>query len=75
MFSQSDEDLPIRMGDRIAQLIPEQIKTPDVQEVENLNETVRGEEGFGSIGMKDSVQNQSKDPSRVSVLQRVQGNP
>ena len=63
------------MGDRIAQLILEQIKTPDAQEVEKLNATVRGEQGFGSTAMKDSVQNQNKDPSRVSVLQRVQGKP
>ena len=68
MLNHSDEDLPIKMGDRIAQLILEQIKAPDVQEVEKLDETVRGEQGFGSTGMKDSVQNQSKDPSRVSVL-------
>ena len=55
MFNHSDEELLIKMGDRIAQLIPEQIKTPDVQEVEKLDETVRGEQGFGSTRMKDSV--------------------
>ena len=75
MVNQSDEDLPIRMGDSIAQLILEEIKTPNVQEVEKLDETVRDEKGFGSIGMKDSIQNQSKDPSRVSVLHRVQVKP
>ena len=69
MFNHSDEDLLIKMGDRIAQLILEQIKTPDVQEVEKLDETIRGEQGFGSTKMKGSVQNQSKDLSRVSVLQ------
>ena len=62
MFNYSDKNLLIKMGDRIAQLILEQIKTLDVQEVENLDETVRGEQGFGSTGMKNSVQNQSKDP-------------
>ena len=34
MFNHSDEDLPIKMDDRIAQLVFEQINTPDVQEVE-----------------------------------------
>ena len=75
MFNYYDEDLPIEMDDRIDQLVFEQINTPDVQEVEKLDETVRGEQEFGSTGMNDSVQNEIKDPSRVSVLQRVQGKP
>ena len=49
------------MGDRTVQLILERIKTPDVQKIKKLNETIRGGEGFGSTGVKDLVQNQSKD--------------
>lgn len=37
-------------GDRIAQLIIEKISTPEVVEVESLDETARGEGGFGSTG-------------------------
>ncbi|CDW99198.1 hypothetical protein [Sporisorium scitamineum] len=37
-------------GDRIAQLIIEKISTPEVQEVESLDETLRGAGGFGSTG-------------------------
>jgi len=40
----------IKKNDRIAQVILEQIKTPEVELVENLGETVRGEGGFGSTG-------------------------
>ena len=50
MFNNSEEDLPVRMGDRIAQLILEEIRTPEVKEVADLDDTVRGSGGFGSTG-------------------------
>ena len=34
----------------MAQLILERIVTPEVEEVENLDETVRGAGGYGSTG-------------------------
>ena len=40
------------MGDRIAQLILEKIDTPPVEEVQGLDDTVRGSRGFGSIRVK-----------------------
>ena len=40
----------MKRGDRIAQLILERIVTPDVQEVDELDDTVRGAGGFGSTG-------------------------
>ena len=40
----------INKNDRIAQLILEQIKTPQVTLVTNLDSTIRGENGFGSTG-------------------------
>ena len=43
-------DFEIKIGDRIAQLILEKISTPDVLEVNELDDTVRGEGGFGSTG-------------------------
>lgn len=43
--------LPIVVpGDKIAQLILERIKTPDVQLVNSLENTERGSGGFGSTG-------------------------
>ena len=43
-------ELYINKNDRIAQLILEQIKTPKVELVEELGETNRGSDGFGSTG-------------------------
>lgn len=42
--------LQVRAGDRIAQLILEQISTPSVVEVDSLDDTDRGEGAFGSTG-------------------------
>lgn len=41
----------MKKGDRIAQLILERIVTPDVEEVDDLDETVRGAGGYGSTGV------------------------
>ena len=46
----SNNNYVINKNDRIAQLILEQIKTPPVELVEELDDTVRGEGGFGSTG-------------------------
>ncbi|THH05483.1 hypothetical protein EW145_g4756, partial [Phellinidium pouzarii] len=48
LFNFSGSDFEIQEGDRIAQLIIEKIETPDVIEVNDLNETLRGAGGFGS---------------------------
>ncbi|KAF8665603.1 hypothetical protein AX16_000059 [Volvariella volvacea WC 439] len=50
LFNHSDRDFEIQEGDRIAQLILEKIYTPEVVEVEELDETERGIGGFGSTG-------------------------
>lgn len=50
MFNLGKEDYQVRQGDRIAQLIIERIMMLDVVGVESLDETVRGEGGFGSTG-------------------------
>ncbi|KAG2152862.1 dUTP pyrophosphatase [Suillus clintonianus] len=50
LFNLSDKDFQVEEGDRIAQLIMERIYTPEVMEVDNLDETLRGAGGFGSTG-------------------------
>lgn len=40
----------IRKGDRIAQLVFQKVETANFVEVQNLDETVRGGNGFGSSG-------------------------
>lgn len=51
MFNFGDQDFEIKKGDRIAQLICERIEYPDIQEVEDLDKTERGANGFGSTGV------------------------
>ena len=48
LFNHSDKDYEIKELDKVAQLILERIATPDVIEVEDLDETIRGSGGFGS---------------------------
>lgn len=50
LFNHSDADFPVSEGDRVAQLVLERIYTPEVVEVAELEESVRGAGGFGSTG-------------------------
>ena len=51
LFNHSDTDFKVVRGDRVAQLILERITTPDVVEVDDLDETDRGAGGYGSTGV------------------------
>ncbi|EIW82519.1 dUTP pyrophosphatase [Coniophora puteana RWD-64-598 SS2] len=55
LFNLSDKDFQVSEGDRIAQLIIERIYTPEILEVEDLDETLRGAGGFGSTGGHQSL--------------------
>ena len=48
----SNVPVPIEFGDRIAQLRVIKIEKPIIEFVEKLNETERGDRGFGSSGVK-----------------------
>jgi dUTP pyrophosphatase len=48
----SDQEVTIQHGDRIAQMVIAKHERPDLIEVESLDETARGEGGFGSTGVK-----------------------
>lgn len=50
LFNHSDADFAVSEGDRVAQLVLERIYTPEVLEVAELEESVRGAGGFGSTG-------------------------
>lgn len=50
LFNHGANDLFIKKGDRVAQLIIEQIGHPEVLEVSSLMETSRCSGGFGSTG-------------------------
>ncbi|XP_049389025.1 deoxyuridine 5'-triphosphate nucleotidohydrolase-like [Solanum stenotomum] len=51
LFNHSDVDFEVKIGDRIAQLIIEKIIVPEVEEVDDLDSTVRSSGGFGSTGV------------------------
>jgi len=51
LFNHSDVDFNITYGDRIAQLILQKIYTPEVEEVQELDDTERAAGGFGSTGV------------------------
>lgn len=50
LFNHSETDFPVSEGDRVAQLVLERIYTPEVVEVAELEDSVRGAGGFGSTG-------------------------
>ena len=58
LFNHSDEDFKVKQGDRIAQLILEKIATPTIEQVDGLDKTTRGSQGFGST---DEHQEEEKD--------------
>ena len=53
LINHSNKDFEVNVGDRIAQMILEQIKTPEVEEQANLDQTERGDKGFGTTGTNE----------------------
>lgn len=50
LYNDSDEIQVVEHGDRIAQLVFTTYVQAELTEVDNLSETARGEDGFGSTG-------------------------
>lgn len=50
LFNHTDAEFQIRKGDRIAQLIIQKVETVQFIKVDELENTARGEGGFGSSG-------------------------
>jgi dUTP pyrophosphatase len=46
----NDNGFDVKIGDKIAQLIMERIIRPSITRVDELDETIRGSNGFGSTG-------------------------
>ncbi len=51
MINFGKEEFIINRGDRIAQMVINKIEVPEIIEVEELDNTTRGNEGFGSTGL------------------------
>lgn len=52
LFNHSDVNFIVNRHDRVAQLIIEKISLPEVKEVDDLDNTIRGDGGFGSTGVQ-----------------------
>lgn len=55
LFNSSDEDFEVNPGDRIAQLVVQQVSRAQFFRVEALPGSDRGEGGFGSTGVSSNV--------------------
>lgn len=51
LYNHGEQEQVIAHGERIAQLVIAPVFTPGFQEVESLQETLRGNGGFGSTGV------------------------
>ena len=51
LVNNSDFDCVGKIGDRIAQLMIERIAAVDIEQVESIGQTARGDKGFGSTGV------------------------
>ena len=52
LFNTSDEDFEVKFGDRIAQVVLNKVEQINWVEVEELDETERGDGGFGHTKVK-----------------------
>ena len=52
LINLSDSDYTVSNGDRIAQMVIAPVIIPQIEEVEELDETERADGGFGSTGKK-----------------------
>ncbi|NTZ43150.1 dUTP diphosphatase [Altererythrobacter sp. SALINAS58] len=59
LINHGDEDFKIMRGDRIAQLVVAPVTQGAWHEVDALDETDRGERGFGSTGGSDALRDQA----------------
>lgn len=50
LYNHGDEGRVIQRGDKITQLVILPILTPELEQVDSLEETERGDNGFGSTG-------------------------
>jgi dUTP pyrophosphatase len=52
LFNSSKNDYHVKKGEKIAQAVIARYEEAEIEEVERLSETTRGDGGFGSTGLK-----------------------
>lgn len=67
LANSSDEPMVIQVGDRIAQLILYRISTSTVEQIQKLNKTGRGANGFGSTGISKAIIRETKDDASPTM--------
>ena len=50
LYNTSEESFPVNRGDRVAQMVIQQLPEVELDLVQSLSETTRGGRGFGSTG-------------------------
>jgi dUTP pyrophosphatase len=65
IFNHGHQDFHVKEGDRIAQFILEKIKDIEVIEVEKLDNTYRGNQGFGSSGTRIQELRRTKESNTL----------
>ena len=75
LINNSDKTFQINAGDRIAQLVFLITLTPTLLSMEALEETARGEGGFGSTGTMAVKAVKEREPTRASVPDEIQIDP
>jgi dUTP pyrophosphatase len=51
IFNSSNQNFEIKKGQKIAQILVQPICTAEIEEVQELSDSARGEKGFGSTGL------------------------
>jgi len=69
MFNYGSTDFAVNAGDRVAQMILEQVDMGDCKEVDSLDSTERGSGGFGSTGVSTATAEASEEPRTSSGVE------
>ena len=64
MVNHSDVQFEIKTGDHVTQLIIEKISLDKLNEENDLDETKRGDKGFGSMGVAETP--------KISILKKTE---
>lgn len=68
LINSSDEELQVKKGERVVQLIVEKIEEVEILQTESLEQTVRGAEGFGSMGIaRAEIKGKKKKSPRTKL--------
>ena len=74
LFNFGPTDFEVSVGDRIAQLILEQISMVPAVQVTELTETERGAGGFGSTGVSKTLKNVKEGEPEKKVQRTISPN-